>query len=116
MTSKYPIRLTAYEKEQVRRAKEHIDLNLHTDLTAKGVASQVDISVHKLKAGFVQLYGKSFKEYLNERRMEKAAHLLRTSNKIIYEIARDCGYKDDTTLFRPFRKWFGQTPDDYRKN
>ena len=111
----HTIQLTAYEREQVRLVKAHVDGHLHEALSAEDLALQWDISLYKLKAGFVQLTGKSFGIYVKAQRMEKARELLRRSNKIIYEIARDCGYWDGAAFVRAFRKWFGHTPDAFRK-
>jgi AraC-like DNA-binding protein len=115
MNTAYTIQLTAYEKEQVRLVKAYVDGHLDKVLNARKLAQEQDISLYKLKAGFMQLTGKSFRNYVKVQRMEKAKELLRTSNKIIYEIARDCGYRDGTAFVRAFRKWFGQTPDVFRK-
>jgi two-component system, response regulator YesN len=109
------IQLTAYERKQIEHIKAYIDEHLKEELHAGDMALEWDLSVYKLKAGFKQLCGKSFSIYLRERRLEKGKELLRNSNKIIYEIAKDCGYKDETGFYRAFRKYFGQTPDDYRK-
>lgn len=110
------IQLTAYEKKQVEGVKEYVDHHLHQDLHAGELALEWDISGYKLRAGFVQLFGKTFPRYLKEGRMERARELLHMTNKIIYEIARDCGYKDETGFHKAFRKWYGQTPDVFRKS
>jgi len=115
MLAKITIQLTAYERAQIDRVKAYIDEHLQERLNAEDMALQWDVSVYKLKAGFKQLYGRSFAAYVKEQRLEKGKELLLKSNKIIYEIAKDCGYKDETGFYRAFRKYFGQTPDDYRK-
>jgi AraC-like DNA-binding protein len=109
------IRLTAYEREQVEKAGAYMDAHLHEALTAGEMALQWDLSGYKLKAGFVQLYGKSFAAWLKERRLEKAKELLLTTNKIIYEIALDCGYRDVSAFVRAFRNCYGHTPNVFRK-
>jgi two-component system response regulator YesN len=115
MYAKITIQLTAYERRQVEKIRAYIDEHLDERLSAEDIAMEWDISVYKLKAGIQQLCGKSFSLYLKERRLQKGGELLLNSNKIIYEIARDCGYKDETGFYRAFRKYFGQTPDDYRR-
>lgn len=115
MNTRRTIQLTAYEWERVRLVKSYAEGHLNETLSAEDLALQWDISLYKLKAGFVQLTGKGFRDYVKARRMEKAKELLLTTNKINFEIARDCGYRDETGFYRAFRKWFGQTPDDYRK-
>lgn len=109
------IQLTAYERKQLQLVKEYVDAHLHEALDPGELVLSFDISVYKFKAGFVQLCGRSFSEYLKSKRMEKAMELLCNSNKINYEIAMECGYKDTSAFVRAFRKWYGQTPDRARK-
>ena len=116
MNTTHTIQLTAYEREQVRLVKAHAEGHLNEALGAEDLAMQRDISLYKLRAGFVQLTGKSFRDYVKVRRMEKARELLRSSNKIIYEIARDCGYRDETSFSRAFKKYYGEPPDKFRKH
>jgi two-component system response regulator YesN len=105
-----------YERGQIEKVKAYVDEHLNEGLTAEDIAMQWNISLYKFKAGFVQFTGKSFSGYLKEQRLEKAKVLLLNSNKIIYEISRDCGYRDVSAFVRAFRKRFGQTPDAFRKN
>jgi YesN/AraC family two-component response regulator len=109
------IQLTAYERKQVEKVKAYIDEHLKEELHTEDMALQWDVSVYKLKAGFMQLYGKSFSVYLKEQRMERGKELLLKSNKIIYEIAMECGYSHVAGFYKAFRKMFGKTPDDFRK-
>jgi AraC-like DNA-binding protein len=115
MYARITIQLTSYERKQIEHIKAYIDEHLKEELNAEDMALEWDVSVYKLKAGFKQLHGKSFAAYLKELRLAKGKELLRNSNKIIYEIAKDCGYKDETGFYRAFRKHFGQTPYVYRK-
>ncbi len=109
------IQLTAYERKQMQLIKVYVDTHLNEGLDPGELVLSFDISVYKMKAGFVQLYGKSFSGYLKSKRMEKAMLLLCNSNKINYEIAMECGYKDTSAFVRAFRKWYGQTPDRVRR-
>jgi len=115
MASKHPVELTAYEAKQVAEVKAYVDGHLNERLTAEDMALQWGISLYKLRVGFVRLYHQSFADYLKAKRMERAKELLSTGNKINFEIALDCGYRDESAFVRAFRKWFGQTPDAFRK-
>lgn len=116
MNTRHTIQLTAYERERVRLVKAYVEGHLNEALSAEDLALQWDISLYKLKAGFVQLTGKSFAGYVKERRLQRAKELLLTTNKINFEIARDCGFKNETGFYKAFRKCFGQTPDAFRKS
>ena len=59
--------------------------------------------------------GKTFKEYLNELRLEKGRSLLRGSDLSVAEISTMLGYSDQSYFCRLFRQYAGVTPDKYRK-
>lgn len=54
-------------------------------------------------------------EWLNERRLEKAAQYLTSTNKSVAEIATTCGYACQFYFSRQFRKHHGLSPRHYRQ-
>jgi AraC family transcriptional regulator len=115
MTHAFSIKLTAYEKEQVLAARAYVAAHLHSTLEARAVAEAFGISVYKLQAGFVQASGRRFADEVKAARMARASELLLTTNKIVYDIARSCGYHNESSFTRAFRQWYGCPPDAYRK-
>lgn len=65
---------------------------------------------------FRDLTGSSFSQYLIHFRLEKAAHLLKTTSKSILEIATLCGFSNASYFTRAFFKQYGMRPSEYRKN
>lgn len=59
--------------------------------------------------------GTSFIEYLNEYRLTMASRLLISSESSILAIAEEVGYENLSYFNRTFKKRFGMTPRDYRK-
>ena len=59
---------------------------------------------------------KSFVEYLNEIRVEKACKFLIETDMGMSEIAYDCGFKTASNFNRIFKKLTGTTPKEYKKN
>jgi AraC-like DNA-binding protein len=114
MGALHTIRLTVYERHQVAAAKDYIDQHLHEVLNLCALACQWDLSPYKLKAGIEQLTGVSFTAYLQEQRLQKAKELLLTTNRILYDIARACGYRNVSAFVRAFRRRFGTTPGAFR--
>ena len=53
---------------------------------------------------------------VNHIRCDKAARLLRRTNKAVLDIALDCGYANLGHFYTCFRRRFGRTPNDYRIN
>ena len=54
------------------------------------------------------------KEYLRERRMEKAVVLLQTTDKSIQEIIYECGFNNRAHFYKEFGKRYQVTPKEYR--
>lgn len=59
--------------------------------------------------------GKTFKEMLQEKRLTKAAVLLRTTGLTVGEIIAALGYDNTSYFYRIFRKKYGIVPKEYRK-
>ena len=115
MNSKREVRLRAYEKQQVLWAACYVQKNLAAPLDAEMVAIAADLSLHKLKVGFVQAYQTSFTDFVKQQRMKKAEAMLLETNALVAVVAKACGYTNESAFYRAFKKWKGQTPDDFRK-
>jgi len=60
--------------------------------------------------------GKSFKKYLNERRIKMAEALLRDEEMNVTEVCFAVGFNDLSYFDRVFRQAKGMTPSSYRKH
>ena len=60
--------------------------------------------------------GKGFREYLTELRLTDAASLLRYSELSVTEIAYSVGFCESNYFSNVFKKQYGISPKDYRKN
>lgn len=63
-----------------------------------------------------QKIGCSFNVYLSRLRIEKAKRLLLEGNMTILDVALECGFDNQRTFNRVFRKYEQATPTDYRKS
>jgi len=64
---------------------------------------------------FKNHFNKTFSEYLIELRMNKAKDLLLGSSKKVKEIAVLIGYRDANYFVRSFKRFYGMTPEEFRK-
>lgn len=87
-------------------ADESISLN--------AVARAINVSTNYLSAVFSQKMGRSFVEYLTQKRMARARQLLRQSGKRSSEIAAEVGYRDPRYFSFVFKKTQGCTPREFR--
>lgn len=85
------------------------------NLTLKELSKKYYINSAYLGQIFKKKYGMSFRDYLREYRMEQAAMLLLRTNKRIYEIADEVGYKNLDYFINRFITCKGCTPAKFRK-
>ncbi len=78
------------------------------------IAQQFSINPQYICRLFSKYMDTTFSTYLAKLRMEHAAHLLRTTEKSIKEIAVLSGYDDYFYFCRVFREAYGCTPTQYR--
>ena len=57
-----------------------------------------------------------FIQYLAELRMRRAAQLLLETAMSVNEIASSCGYEDPLYFRKVFKRFYGETPSEYREN
>lgn len=95
--------------------KEYIDSHLTEDLTIKHLCDKMFVSKTKLYRLSLKSFGMGCSEYILQKRIELAKTLLETSDKSIYEIAEEVGFKDTNYFTRIFKKLVGMTPSQYKK-
>lgn len=89
--------------------------NYKENLTLKDLGKKYYVNAAYLGQSFKKQYGESFKDYLNRIRIEAAVELLMYSDKKIYEIAEEVGYKDMDYFINKFIVLKGCTPAKFRK-
>lgn len=80
------------------------------------LAKSLHLSKRQLARVLKQHYGMSFQQKLFSSRMDRAAWLLRTSDKSCEEISLLVGYSSESAFYKAFRKFFHITPNKYRKH
>lgn len=69
--------------------------------------------VHISRA-FRRHFGRTISAFVRERRVLKAAELLRRTSLPLSEIALECGFCDQSHFTNTFRRYMGRTPSSYR--
>ena len=95
-----------------RYMEEHLD----EPLTISTLSRRSCLSATTFKAGFRRLYGLPVHAWLRQRRMERAAELLRSSSLSVLGVAQSVGYSSASQFTAAFRRQYGVTPAQYRKN
>jgi AraC-like DNA-binding protein/mannose-6-phosphate isomerase-like protein (cupin superfamily) len=89
--------------------------NFRTVTLAKA-AKRFDISVAHCSRLIKGITGKNFTTLLRDIRMKHAQSMLTTSQTRIYDISYFLGYENQETFIRAFKKEFGVSPGQYRKD
>ncbi len=99
----------------IEKALLYIEENLDKPLTLAEVSQKCFMSKYHFTRVFKKVSGQTFKEYHNEKRIEKAKLLLSGSPLRITEVCYEVGYNDISYFNRIFRRYVGMTPSTYRK-
>lgn len=98
----------------VSRVVEHVAQHLDSPLLLEDLAALAGLSVFQLDQRIRGLFGVTAGQYVIRARIERACDLLRHAQDPISEIALACGYADQASFTRQFRKSVGLTPSAYR--
>ena len=98
-------------------AQDYIRQHYNEKLTLDDMGQRFHLNSSYFSEQFNKVNGCSFVECLTEERMKQAKQLLiRRPGKSITDIAMEVGYGDSRYFSYVFRKAFGETPSDFRKN
>ena len=86
------------------------------NMCAGAVAEQFNINEKKAYEIIRTATDMSLNEYLLSLRMKTAGKLLYSTQLSVAEVGQQCGYPAESTFFRVFRKYYGISPSQYRKN
>ncbi|MGB0416575.1 MAG: substrate-binding domain-containing protein [Coraliomargarita sp.] len=105
----------AVENPLVANALHWIKNHFYTGIQATDVAHAMGVSQQGLQKAFSNGYTKSPGQEIRHQRTMAVAHLLRSSNATLDEIAKNCGYYSVNSLINGFRAEYHTTPGKYRK-
>ncbi|WP_188455509.1 bifunctional transcriptional activator/DNA repair enzyme AdaA [Virgibacillus oceani] len=81
----------------------------------KDIADEVGISAFYLERIFKEETGDTPRTYLEKIRVDKAAHLLRSTGQTNLEICYEVGFQSPSNFYRVFKSWMDCSPNEYRK-
>jgi len=89
---------------------------LDPNLSTKSVASALKLSVVYIRQLYKEETGQSFSDYTTGLRLEEVKRLLVETDVPIEEIVRRTGFAAVNSFYTIFKRNFGMTPIQYRKN
>ena len=87
----------------VNKAIYYIEQNYKSDITLQSVSDFVGLAPAYFSRLFKQEVGKSFIQFVMEKRVELAKSLLLNSDMKIYEICNEVGYNDTRYFIKMFK-------------
>ena len=106
---------TPARKQLTQRLARYLDEHAHdVSLSLSSVADAFGYTSNYLSTLLKAETGLSFHDYLTRLRLERAAHLLCTTDRLVTDIAEATGFGHVNTFIRTFRKHYHHTPAQYR--
>jgi len=99
----------------LRKAIDFIHEHYNEQVTLNEVAENIYVSTFYISRMFKKELGKSFIDYLNDVRIEKAKELLKDVKYKTYEVAELVGISDPHYFSKIFKKYSGMTPSEYKE-
>lgn len=96
------------------RAKDLADARYFEPLRVEDLAMAAGLSRAHFSREFRAAFGVSPHAYLLTRRLERAAALLRTTDRGVAEICLDVGLQGVGSFTTSFKRAYGKTPTQYR--
>ena len=100
---------------QERRAKELMSANLQSDVSIADVATECSLSAGHFARAFRRSTGQSPYQWLLQHRIDEAHGLLRDRRLSLAEIARACGFADQSHFTKAYTRLRGITPGAWRR-
>ena len=97
------------------RARDLADSRYAEPLDLGALARAANVSPRHFSRSFRSVFGETPYQYLLTRRLERARHLLRTTDRGVAEICLDVGFASVGSFTTTFRRHIGVTPTAYRR-
>lgn len=102
-------------RKEVDEAKRYIKSHLQESISLDSMATLVNMSKSRFSHVFKEDTGVTPGEYINEKRMNMAARLLKETDLKISEISDAVGIDNSNYFSTQFRKKFNLSPIEYRR-
>jgi AraC family transcriptional regulator len=100
---------------QAHRVRGFIEGHLDEAIRVEDMSEMVRLSPTHFSRAFKRSIGEAPHTYLVRRRLDRARHLMLTSDTALSEVALACGFFDQAHLTKLFRRFTGQSPAAWRR-
>jgi AraC-like DNA-binding protein len=110
------LHFNSYDSDQDVLIRQVVTANIYNVITVEELSFLSHMTLSTFKRQFARIYGKSPKKWFLDKRMQKAAQMLKTSNVNVSEIYLELGYQNLSSFIQSFKQVYGTTPKQYRLN
>lgn len=107
------LKKAAHNRPEVQRAMDYIKEHYAEQIRVQDVAQVVNLSENYFSNLFTKEAGKTFSQYIQEIRIEKAKELLRGRRLEWFEVGELVGMENPKYFSKMFKKYTGCTPIQY---
>jgi AraC-like DNA-binding protein len=91
-------------------------LRADEEISVEAVTKELGYTRQYISGRFHRITGRLLSQFLKEKRLEKAARLLKGGNLRVAQVARRCGFDSENYFRQQFRQRFGMSPRQFRNN
>ena len=103
------------EGQTIAFIKSYVKQNYAT-VTLEDVANNLYMNPYYISKLFKDRTGVNFSDYVMKVKMKKAVELMKDAGYKIYEISELVGYSNAKNFSRAFKKYYNQSPSEYRSS
>lgn len=100
---------------QARKISALVEAKLEYGVGITELAATARLSRSHFSRAFKAQFGRSPHQYILERRVARAQHLMLVTNCRLCDVAQACGFSDQAHLSRMFRRLVGAAPNTWRR-
>lgn len=100
--------------KRMYRIVDYVMTHFNEKITLQQMADMEYLSTAHLSRYIKETLGLTFSQLVSLTRCEEAARLLSATHKTVNQISEEVGFANRKHLATQFRKWFQQTPTEYR--
>jgi AraC-like DNA-binding protein len=110
----YRVQPAVYMTQPLNHVLDHIALNLGFDLRETELAALSGYTPSAFSRAFHRQTGMTFVAYVNSLRINRACHLLTSSDRLITDICFEVGFNNISNFNKRFQALTSMTPREYR--
>jgi AraC-like DNA-binding protein len=100
---------------QRRRIDQYLEAHLEESIHVETLAEALPLSVSHFCRAFKETFGETPHAHIMRLRLERAKHMMLSTEEPLSQIALACGLADQAHLSKLFRRRVGESPSNWRR-